>query len=165
MVPKSAKDDSIQLIGFYAGGKLYGVDILMTREILRDSPIESIQNAPPFIEGSVRIRGEVIPVINLIKRLGNTDCEEPSHDENWVLIANVGDRVLAFLVDSVAQILKIRADSILPPPDLILSGLRSQYIRGVCNSEFGMLVVLDLNRMFGVDEIRALKKMVIHQST
>jgi purine-binding chemotaxis protein CheW len=164
LVPTSAKDDSVQLIGFYAGGKLYGVDILMTREILRDSRIESIRNAPPFIEGSVRIRGEVIPVVNLIKRLGKADCAEPSH-ENWVLIANVGDRVLAFLVDSVAQILKIRADSILPPPDLILSGLRSQYIRGVCNSEFGMLVVLDLNRMFGVDEIRALKKMVIHQST
>jgi purine-binding chemotaxis protein CheW len=163
LVPTSAKDDSVQLIGFYAGGKLYGVNILMTREILRDLPVEPIRNAPPFIEGSVRVRGEVIPVVNLIKRLGKANSEAPS-DENWVLIANVGDRVLAFLVDSVTRILKIRLDSILPAPDLILSGLRSQYIQGVCNSEFGMLVVLDLNRMFGVDEIKALKKMVIHQS-
>lgn len=135
----------------------------MTREILRDAPIESIQKGPSFIEGSVRIRGEVIPVVNLKKRLGRADLGEPS-DENWVLIANVGDRVLAFLVDSVTRILKISVNAILPAPDLILSGLRSQYIQGVCNSEFGMLVVLDLNRMFGVDEIKELKKMVIHQS-
>jgi purine-binding chemotaxis protein CheW len=164
LVPTSAQDENVQLIGFYAGGKLYGVNILMTREILRDSIIEPIPNAPAFIDGSVRIRGEVIPVVNLKKRLGKAYSGEPS-DENWVLIANAGDRVLAFLVDSVTRILKIRVDSILPPPDLILSGLRSQYIQGVCSSEFGMLVVLDLNRMFGVDEIKALKKMVIHQST
>ncbi len=163
MIPTSSKDDSIQLIAFYAGGKLYGVNILMTREILRDSPIEPIRNSPPFIEGSVRIRGEVIPVIDLKKRLSKAGSGDPS-DENWVLIANVGDRVLAFLVDSVTRILKISVDSILPAPDLILTGLRSQYIQGVCNTEFGMLVVIDLDRMLGVEEIKELKKMVIHKS-
>ena len=163
MVRTADKDDSVQLIGFHAGGKLFGVNILSIREILRDSSIEAIQNAPPFIEGSVRIRGEVIPVINLKKRLGKAQPVDPS-DQNWVLIATVGESVLAFLVDSVTRILKIRVDSILPAPDLILSGLRSQYIRGVCNSEFGMLVVLDLDRMLGADEIKELKKLAIRQS-
>jgi len=163
LVLTSEKDDSVQLIGFYAGGKLFGVNILTIREILRDSTIEPVQNAPHFIEGSIRIRGEVIPVVNLQKRLGKTHPVNPS-DQNWVLVAAVGDRILAFLVDSVTRILKITVDSILPAPDLILSGLRSQYIKGVCNSELGMLVVLDLDRMLGVDEIKALKKMVIHQS-
>lgn len=163
MVVTSEKDDSVQLIGFYAGGKLFGVNILTIREILRDSSVEPVQNAPHFIEGNIRIRGEVIPVINLQKRLGKTPTVDLPK-QNWVLIATVGDRVLAFLVDSVTRILKIRVDSILPAPDLILSGLRSQYIQGVCNSELGMLIVLDLNRMLGVEEIKALKKMIIHQS-
>lgn len=160
----SAKDESIlQLIGFYAGGILYGVDILTTREILRDSHIEPIPNAPPFIEGRLQIRGEVLPVVNLKKRLGKVDMEASSAD-SWVLIANIGDRVIGFGVDSVTQILKIRGDSILPAPDLILSGLRSKYIQGVCNTDLGMLVVLDLSRMFGVDEIKAINKLLIHQS-
>lgn len=163
MALTSAKDDSIQLIGFYAGGVLCGVDILMTREILRDSRIEPIPNTPSFIEGRLQIRGEVIPVVNLKKRLGKVDKEESSAD-SWVLIANVGDRVFGFGVDSVTRILKIREESILPAPDLILSGLRSKYIKGVCNTDLGMLVVLDLNRMFGIDEIKALNKLLIHQS-
>jgi purine-binding chemotaxis protein CheW len=56
-------------------------------------------------------------------------------------------------------------DSILPAPELILTGLRSQYIQGVCSSEFGMLVVINLNRMLGVDENKALKKTVLPQLT
>ncbi len=163
MVTTSAKDDSIQLIGFHAGGKLYGVDILMTREILRGSHIEPIPNAPPFIEGRILIRGEVIPVISLKKRLGTVGSEE-SPDENWVLIAIVDGRVLGFLVDSVTRILKIEVDTILPAPDLIFTGLRGKYIQGVCNTDLGMLVVLDLNRMFGADDIKALKKMLSYHS-
>ena len=156
------QQDSIQLIGFNAGGKLYAVDILTIREILRDLTIEPIPKAPPFIEGIIRIRGEVIPVINLQKRLGK-DASAGATDRNWALVAMVGDRVIAFLVDSVTRILKISTDSIMPAPELILSGLRRQYLKGVCNTELGMLVVLDLNRMLGNDEIKEMKKLSIHQ--
>jgi purine-binding chemotaxis protein CheW len=156
----SEKEESIQLIGFYAGGKFFGVDILSVREILRDPSIESVRSGPPFIEGRVRIRGEIIPVINLKERLGNSRSENNS-DRNWLLIAHANDRSMAFLVDSVTRILTIAKESILPAPDLTRSGLRSQYIQGVCNSDFGMLVVIDLNRMLGADEIKALKKMVL----
>ena len=157
------KEDTIQLIGFNAGGKLFGVNILAIREILKDTAIEPVQNAPDFIEGRVRIRGEVIPVIDLRKRLGKAIAISHS-DQNWVFIAAVNEQVLAFIVDSVTRILKIEVDTILPAPDLILSGLRSQYIQGVCNSELGMLVVLDLNRMLGSDEIKAMKKLAVRQS-
>lgn len=163
MVLTPDKDDSAQLIGFHAGGKLFGVNILTIREILRDSPIEPIKNTPPFIEGRIKVRGEVIPVIDLKKRLGKAGSVA-REERNWVLIANVGDRNLAFLVDSVTRILKISLASILPAPDLIRSGMRSQYIKGVCNSEFGMLIVLDLNRMLGANEIKELKKLTFHRS-
>ena len=158
------KEESIQLIGFNAGGKLFGIDILTVREILRDPSIDPIPNAPPFIQGCLRIRGEVIPIINLTERLGRSRPDDQAAAD-WVLIVHVNERVLAFIVDSVTKILKIEADTILPAPELILSGSRSQYIQGVCNSEFGMLVVIDLNRLLGADEIKALKKMVLPQFT
>ncbi len=163
MIPIADREASIQLIGFYAGGKFFGVDILTIREILRDPLIEPIQNAPAFIEGCVRIRGEVVPVISLKKRFGNARSTHQS-DQYWVLITSVSGRVFGLIVDSVTRILKINENSILAAPDIILSGLRRQYIQGVCNTELGMLVVLDLNRMLGVDEIQALKKVAMSQS-
>lgn len=158
----SEKENSIQLIGFQAGGRLYGVNILDIREILRDAPLEPIQDAPPFVAGGIRIRGAVIPAVDLKDRLGMTHPSDNS-DRSWVLIAHLGKGDVGFLVDSVSRIFKVEPDSILPAPELILSGLRSQYIQGVCNSEVGMLVVLDLNRMLVADELNALKKMIVHQ--
>ena len=138
---------------------MFGVDILAIREILRNAPLEPLQNAPPFVAGGVRIRGAVLPAVDLKKRLGNVDTSDTS-GRSWVLVSHVGNGDVAFLVDSVTRILKVEPEDILPAPDLIMSGSRSQYIQGVCNSEIGMLVVLDLNRMLAVDELKALKKIV-----
>jgi purine-binding chemotaxis protein CheW len=161
LVIVSEKVDSIQLIGFQAGGRLFGVDILSIREILRAAPLEPIVNAPSFVAGGIRIRGTLIPAVDLKNRLGKPHPSDRP-ERSWVLIARLGDNDVGFLVDSVTRILKIAPDSVLPAPDIILTGLRSQYIQGVCNSESGMLVVLDLNRVLVADEVNALKKMVIH---
>lgn len=150
-------EDTFQLIGFYIGRKLCGADILSVQEIIRNPAISSSEDCPQFIEGTIEVRGESIPLINLKRRLrGVTDGSEASGE--WVLIAPVGGRKAAYAVDAVTRILKLGKSDILPAPDLILSGLRSQYIRGVYNSEFGLLIVLDLDRMLSADEIKTLGK-------
>lgn len=163
MIPLSDTETTIQLIGFYAGGKLYGVNILTVREILRAQKIVPVENAPPFIDGSVRIRGESILVINLVKRFDKAYPDDHTGPP-WVLIANFDAQPLGFLVDSVERIFRISENAILPAPDLILSGLKSQYIQGVCNTETGMLLVLDLNRMLGADQLKVLKKTVVAEA-
>ena len=152
------KEDSIQLVGFHLGQKLYGTDILKVQEILREPPIETIDQSPGFIEGVVHLRGEPIPVINLRHRLGNPK-ESDSVERAWVMIANTGDITTGFMVDEVTRIIKITSDMILPAPDLILEGLRSPYIRGVCTTDVGMLVVLDFEGILAMDEISELKQL------
>jgi purine-binding chemotaxis protein CheW len=150
-------EDAIQLIGFYIGQKLCGADILSVQEILRNPAISSSEDCPQFLEGAIDVRGESIPLIDLKRRLsGATDGSEALGE--WVLIAPVGGGKAAYAVDAVTRILKLSKSDILPAPDLILSGLRSQYIRGVYNSEFGLLIVLDLDRMLSADEIKTLGK-------
>lgn len=164
LVLVSEKENATQLIGFRAGGKLYGVDIFAIREILRHASLVPLQNAPPFVAGGIQIRGAVVPAIDLKKRLGKPHPSDPI-DRSWVLISPVGDGEVGFLVDSVTRILKVEPDDIMPAPDLILSGSRSQYVRGVYDSEVGTLVVLDLNRMLSVDDMKALQKIVFSPST
>jgi purine-binding chemotaxis protein CheW len=161
----SEKENIIQLISFRAGGKLFGVNILSIREILRNASLESIQDAPPFVAGGIGIRGTMIPAIDLKKRLGNPQQPNDTPDRCWALISHIGSGDVGFLVDSVMRILKVEPDAILPAPDIILSGLRSPYIQGVCNSEVGTLVVLDLSRMLAADEMKALKKVMVPHPT
>ena len=152
------KDRLIQLVGFVMGEELFGVDILMVQEIIREAFITPIPNSPEFIEGVINLRGSIIPVIDLRKRLGLLIDEKQSED-TWILILNIEDRVTGFIVDSVSEVLKIQKSTIKPPPNIVVAGLQSQYIDGVCKIDRGLMVLLDFDRILLIDEIKKLKDL------
>ena len=157
--PAAEKEQLRQLVGFTIGNELFGVDILMVQEIIKSTPITPVPNSPDFIEGVINLRGNIIPVIDLRKRLNIKKPAEKVKKDIWILILNVTDKVTGFIVDSVTEVLKIQADTIEPPPDIVLAGLQSQYILGVCKIEKQLLILLDFNRILLLKEIEKLKEM------
>lgn len=157
---ESDKEDTIQLIGFHVGQKLFGADILTVREILRDPVIDKVDDTPECAEGIIRLRGETIPVVDLKRRLAVSSAMD-GQNRDWALIHPVGRKMIGFIVDEVTRIIKVDADSIMPAPELILAELRSQYIRGVCNSEKGLIVVVDLSRILIEEDVQALHQMSV----
>ncbi|MCI5142407.1 MAG: purine-binding chemotaxis protein CheW [Candidatus Electrothrix sp. ATG1] len=146
----------MQLVGFTIGNEQFGVDILMVQEIIRSAPITSVPNSPDFIEGVINLRGNIIPVIELRKRL-NLFREGSDSDDSWILILDINGRVTGFIVDSVTRVLKIMENTIEPPPEVVVAGLANQYIRGVCDIGESLLILLDFNRILMADELRQLK--------
>jgi purine-binding chemotaxis protein CheW len=159
--PGTAKEKAMQLVGFNIGRELFGVNILSVQEIIRTTPITPIPDSPDFIEGVINLRGNIIPVIDLRKRL-NLLSEGFDKESLWIVILNVDNRVTGFIVDHVTQVLKINADIIKPAPDLVVAGLQSQYIDGVCKIDDRLLVLLDFNQILRVDEIKKLKALHYH---
>lgn len=152
------QEDIIQLVGFRIGQKLFGASILNVREILRDPKIESIDGVPDFVQGAARIRGQVLPIVHLGGILGLKTS--PKDDEKlWVLIAQTDKRNVGYIVDAVMPIIRVRKDAILPAPELILSGLRSKYIKGVCETDKGLIVIMDLEHMLLDDELYAMDRL------
>ena len=149
---------TLQLVGFVIGDEMFAVDILTVQEIIRDATITAIPDAPDFLEGVINLRGSIIPVIDLRKRLKLVQPERLDPDV-WIVILTVEGRVTGFVVDRVTKVLNVPVDSIKPPPDIVVSGLRSQYIRGVCKLEQRLLILLDFSRILMVDEIKKLKSM------
>lgn len=141
------------------GEKFFGADILSVREILREPAIEDVDNAPEVISGIIRLRGQTIPIVNLRERLGSSTGQIDEAGQIWVLITQIGDSTLGLIADDVTRIFRIDPNTILPAPDIIVSGLATPYIRGMCESEMGMLVVLTFDRLFTADEIKAVKMM------
>ncbi|CAK8720466.1 MAG: purine-binding chemotaxis protein CheW [Candidatus Electrothrix sp. AX5] len=150
------KEQLMQLVGFTIGNEQFGVDILMVQEIIRSAPITSVPNSPEFIEGVINLRGNIIPVIELRKRL-NLFQLGSSSKESWILILDINGRVTGFIVDSVTRVLKILESTIEPPPEVVVAGLANQYIRGVCDIGEGLLIMLDFNRILLADELKLLK--------
>ncbi len=150
--------ESMQLVSFIIGKERFGVDILEVREIIRDAAITAIPNSPSFVEGVINLRGNIIPVIDLRKRLDLPIAEEQA-DQGWILILEVEDRITGFMVDSVTKVLKIQRRIIEPPPEIVMAGLESQYIQGVCDLDGYLLILLDFGRILNLNEIRRLNEM------
>ncbi len=157
VVPESS--ELIQLVSFTIGKEQFGVDILMVQEIIRMAPITSIPNAPDFIEGVINLRGHIIPVIDLRKRLRLNPLADEDKSNTRILIINVQDRVTGFIVDAVSEVLKIPKSFIEPPPEIVVAGLKSQYIYGVCKLDERLLILLDFSKILQVEEIKKLMEV------
>ncbi|MGA6925824.1 MAG: chemotaxis protein CheW, partial [Desulfosarcina sp.] len=82
-----------------------------------------------------------------------------SGDDGWIVILVVQGRITGFVVDRVTKVLHVPESSIKPPPDIVVAGLRSQYIQGVCRMDQRLLILLDFSRILMVDEIKRLQSM------
>ncbi|WP_027722662.1 chemotaxis protein CheW [Maridesulfovibrio zosterae] len=139
----------IQLVTFSIGEEEFGVDILKVQEIIRTMEITKVPRAPIFVEGVINLRGKVIPIIDLRSKFGLQTIE---HDQNTrIIVIEINDMIVGFVVDSVSEVLRIPASTVEPPP-AVVSGLESEYISGVGKLEDRLLILLDLNRLLSSDE-------------
>jgi len=152
------KEQLMQLVGFTIGVQQFAVDILVVQEIIRAAPITPVPNSPEFVEGVINLRGNIIPVIDLRKRL-NLYTEKATDEDIWIIILDIDDKITGFIVDSITEVLKIQEETIEPPPEIIVAGLGSQYIRGVSDIGEALLIILDFRKILVGDEVKELKGM------
>ena len=143
----------VQLVSFFVGDEEFGADILMVEEIIRPHPITRVPNAPHFVEGVITLRGRVIPIIDLRKRLNIGKVEMTRKTRK--IIVDVDHKITGFIVDSVSQVLRIPKSAIEPPPDIV-AGIDSEYIVGVSNLEDRLLILLDFRKILNTREKKAL---------
>lgn len=147
----------VQLVGFQVEQERFGVNILMVQEIIRSTPITPVPNSPSFVEGVINLRGVIIPVIDLRKRL-NLFTENSSMKDIWILILDIEGKVTGFIVDKVTEVIKVDERQVEQAPEIIVSGLDNQYISGVVEVSGQLLILLDFSRVLLVEEVNRLKK-------
>jgi purine-binding chemotaxis protein CheW len=152
-------EDIVQMVGFVVANELFGVNILTVQEIIKDLEVTAIPDAPDFVVGVINLRGNIIPILDLHERLKLTADRSRQPKRSWILVLNIGGRVTGFLVDRVTRVIKVQADKIKPPPELVVQGLDSDYIRGVCKQDRQLLVILDFNRILLVDEFKKISAL------
>ena len=148
----------VQLISFSIGSERFGVQILVIQEIIMMSSITEIPNAPDFVEGVINLRGNIIPVLDLRKRLRLRGAARPEGVKpgTRILVVEIDDNVTGFIVDSVAKVITVPAAKISPPPDIVVAGVQSQYISGVVHLDEGILIILDFRKILSLEEKDAL---------
>jgi purine-binding chemotaxis protein CheW len=146
----------LQLVTFKLENEEFGVDILRVQEINRMMNITKIPNAPVFIEGVINLRGKIIPIVDLRKRLGFRDG---GYDKSTrIIVVELEGLVLGFIVDSVSEVLRINENTVEPPPSIV-SGIDSEYIEGVGKLDDRLLILLELNKVFASPDRKEMESM------
>ena len=142
--------DELQLVSFSIGTEEFGVDILKVQEINRMVEITRVPQTPHYVEGGINLRGKVIPSVCLRKRF-NLELKE--HDRNTrIVVVDIKEHILGLIVDGVSEVLRLPAGTIEPPPEIV-TGINSEYIKGVAKLEDRLLIYLDLSKVIDVSEM------------
>jgi purine-binding chemotaxis protein CheW len=125
-----ASEPVVELCAFRVGDEEYVIDLRRIREIVRPQPVMPVPRAPECLAGVMDLRGEVLPVVDVRRRLG---LSPRAGGRPKVLVVNVAGRVLGLVVDAVVEVVRLRRSAIGPPPPLLAAGGPRLFI-GVCGA-------------------------------
>lgn len=145
----SKTTDLLQLVGFQLDDEEYGIDILKVQEINRITEITKIPQSPDFVEGVINLRGNVIPIIDLRKRFNMPHKEYDK--QTRIVVGEIGDRTVGFIVDAVSEIIRLPADKIEPAPNISADD-KAEYILGVGKLDDKLLMLLDIDKILSGSE-------------
>ncbi len=148
----------LQLVVFKIGDEEFGVEISQVREIVRLVQITYLPKSLPFIEGVVNLRGQVLAVIDLAKRLNIASGKRGEHAR--IIVAEVEGNTVGMIVDSVSEVFRLSYKNIEEMPNLVSTEVSEHFIRGVGKLENRLLVLLDLNKTLSFEDFKSIEHQI-----
>jgi purine-binding chemotaxis protein CheW len=146
-------NQELQLVSFHVGNEEFGIDILRVKEIIRILEITKVPNSPDYVEGVINLRGRVIPIIDLRVRLKVT--KTVLNTNSRIIVLEIEDKTVGFIVDSVSEVLRISTSLIEAPPSIV-SNINSEYITAIVKLDDKLLILLDMEKVLSAEEKKEL---------
>ncbi|MBF0099138.1 MAG: chemotaxis protein CheW [Magnetococcales bacterium] len=152
------QEEDVQLVVFRLLEEEYGVQIESVQEIIRvPEQLTAVPKTPTFIEGMLNLRGAVLPVVDLRRRLNLHPMER--NDRQRIVVFTLAGIQTGFIVDSVAEVLKLSNRIIEEAPDL--SSDQKRIMGRVANLEAKkrMILILEAEQLLDEEQRQAVRKI------
>jgi len=133
----------------------YALSLPSVEKVIHAIEIRAIPKAPEIIAGIINVRGQIIPVVDIRKRLGIMAREMDLNDR--IIIADTGKRKVAIVVDSVTGISNLAPGQVAAARETLSF---AEHIRGVAKVDDGLILIFDLGRFLSLDEENALEQVL-----
>lgn len=140
---ESASND-LEFSTFYVGGALCGINILNIQEINKHFEITKVPQSYDYIEGILNLRGRIVTIIDLGKKLGLDSVNKDKDNRN--IIVNSDDEHIGLLIDSISDVALAKEEDIEPAPSNI-GGVKGKYFQGVLKTEKQLIGILDIDEV------------------
>lgn len=144
-----AKDPVVQWVTFRLDSETYGINVMQIQEVIRVNDIAPVPGAPDYVLGIINLRGNVVTVMDIRKRFGLAPRD--MDDGTRVVIIETQGYVMGLLVDSVAEVVDIRASQMESAPN-VGNDDSARFIQGVCSRDGELLILVDLGKLLSAQE-------------
>ena len=142
------KDKGLELATFFIGEGLYGIDILNIQEINRHVGVTVVPQAPPYVEGVLNLRGRIVTVIDLGKKLGLLPTAPGRERRN--IIIDSEDEYIGLMVDRICDVTRADREKMEPAPANI-GGVQGRYFDGVVKTDSSLIGILNIDEVLNSD--------------
>ncbi|MBS3949131.1 MAG: purine-binding chemotaxis protein CheW [Peptococcaceae bacterium] len=132
----------LQLVIFGINAELYAIDTQGVKEISRMEDITPIPRTKPYIEGILNLRGQIIPVVCLRKRLGLP--ERVDDKETRIIIIDFDELRVGLIVDFVSEVITLIDSTLIPAPEVATAA----YVAGLCHYNNNLVIVINIEALF-----------------
>lgn len=146
-IEEQESEPEIELLSFFVGKEEYAFDVFEVREIIKYHSVTSIPRCPEYILGVISLRGEIVPIIDLKKRLvlkGSASAIEP-----MIIITNYENKLAGFVVESISGIHKIYQKDIETTPEVIPPD-KAEFLKGVVRPGEHLITILNMERLIDI---------------
>lgn len=131
---------------FYCGNECYGIGLKYVNEIIGIQPITEIPEVEDYIIGLINLRGKIIPVVDVRIRFNKAPMEY--NDRTCIIIVDVKEVVIGLIVDTIAEVVSIADEDIIPPPTLS-KGMNqpNRFVYGIGRTPEGVKLLVDPEKL------------------
>ncbi len=141
--PASAQE--IEMLSFRLGDEEYAVMVDAVKEVLKTRDLTPVPNSPDYVLGVMALRGPVLPVIDLGRRLGLPPGEKD--EKSRIIVVSVNEEDAGIQVDRVTGVIRILPDAVRPTPETIEHG--AEFLRGIVRNDDKLYILLDIEKAVG----------------
>jgi purine-binding chemotaxis protein CheW len=146
---KKTADEDLRWVTFRLESEKYGINVMQVQEVLRVTEIAPVPGAPSYVLGIINLRGNVVTVIDTRSRFGLGTAE--MDDSTRIVIIEADEQVVGILVDSVAEVVDLKASDIETAPN-VGTEESAKFIQGVASHDDELLILVDLNKLLSDEE-------------
>ncbi len=141
------QDVEMQIVCFQIGEVICGIDIFYVQEINKNMSLTQVPLSQDYIKGIMNLRGDIVTVIDLGKKLGMTPCK--IEEESRITIVKWNDELVGLLVDKIYDVITVEKDNIMPPPSNI-KGAKGKFFHGVIKKDYDLIGILEIDAVLEV---------------
>lgn len=132
-----------QYCTFFVSDLYFGIDVRRVQEVLRMQEITPVPRSPHVIAGLINLRGQIVPAVDMRRRLGLAD--RPAEAEPMNMVVRTEEGAASLLVDEIGDVLDVDGASFEPVPDNVAPAQRD-LIHTVCKLRDRLLLILDAEK-------------------